>query len=186
LNYILAAFVLIFFKINLRFIDHSFFFYMTNLVGFFMVYMGIKSIGEDPVLKKMKPYVHIMVFHSFLFTILMAFGISYDSLLLSDFYYTVWSLVILAMVGMVLTLRIFILFTKYLKDNLNLEKKKSLFIDRLVEWVVLTFILAGIGFWIPEIRSFTMIMHLLVLAFLVIQLNACIRKEFRANPATLD
>lgn len=63
--------LLIFFKTNMNFIEIGIVYYFTNIIGYFLIYLGIKNVGgKYEKLNKLKPLAIVMIIHSLIFLVL--------------------------------------------------------------------------------------------------------------------
>lgn len=63
--------LLIFFKTNMNFIEIGFVYYFANILGYFLIYLGITKVGgKYEKLNKLKPLAIVMIIHSLIFLLL--------------------------------------------------------------------------------------------------------------------
>ena len=63
--------LLIFFKTNMNFVEIGIVYYFTNIVGYFLIYLGINKIEKKyEKLNKLKPLAIVMIIHSLIFLLL--------------------------------------------------------------------------------------------------------------------
>ena len=140
---IFVGFIFVFFKTNLSFLDSGSTYYMTNLIGYISILFGIIELGStNERLLKVKPYVIIMIAHSFIFFFLNITGKSPLTMPLSTSF-----AVIIAYGGLLLIVAgMFIIFAiiSELLDDLN-SKKNNKLLYNLINIMILLFILAGIS-----------------------------------------
>ncbi|MEK4129919.1 hypothetical protein NYE67_09565 [Solibacillus sp. FSL W8-0474] len=140
---IFVGFIFVFFKTNLSFLDSGATYYMTNLIGYISILFGIIELGRThQKLLKVKPYVMIMIVHSFIFFFLNITGTSPLTMPLST------SLAVIVAYGglLLIVAGMFIIFAiiSELLDDLNSKKNKDLLYN-LINIMMLLFILAGIS-----------------------------------------
>jgi hypothetical protein len=146
--------LLVFAKVNLQFLDTGVFFYLSNAVGYILMYVGLRSLSQVlPSIKRIQPLVIFMMFHSIGFTLLNGTGHSIKTISLSTGLATilVLSLALLAVAGMLMIFYILhqlILTLRNEEDYFStysrissLEKFLGLFILLLVVTGVLFFVL---------------------------------------------
>lgn len=163
---IFVGFIFVFFKTNLSFLDIGATYYITNIIGYIAIFFGIIELGRtNQRLLKVRPYVIIMIAHSFIFFLLNITGNSPLTMPLST------SLaVIIAIGGLVFIvagmLIIFAIISELL-DGLNSKKNKALLYN-LINIMMLLFILAGISAYFNILATTIMgILLLLEVLFLV-------------------
>ncbi len=163
---IFVGLIFVFFKTNLSFLDIGATYYITNIIGYIAIFFGIIELGRtNQRLLKVRPYVIIMIAHSFIFFLLNITGNSPLTMPLST------SLaVIIAIGGLVFIvagmLIIFAIISELL-DGLNSKKNKALLYN-LINIMMLLFILAGISAYFNILATTIMgILLLLEVLFLV-------------------
>lgn len=138
---------------------------------------------QSKLLKKASLLTIIMFFHSALFLLLNSMGLNINSFSISDPYENTiaWTLVIIAVIGMIITLGILYIITKFVKESINKEMKKEAFLNRIWEFIILTFVIAGVpSIWLGVFWPFTMGVHLLCVSCLIIEIFRIV------NADTLD
>ncbi|WP_404408032.1 hypothetical protein [Jeotgalibacillus malaysiensis] len=72
---ILIGLLLVFFKLNINFLDISLIYSFTNLIGYTLIFFGVKEVGRRyEAVGKALPLVSFMIFHSLAFLILNVTG----------------------------------------------------------------------------------------------------------------
>ncbi len=140
---IFVGLIFVFFKTNLNFLDIGVTYYVTNIIGYISIYLGINELGKiNQKLLKVRPYVMIMIAHSLIFLLLNMTGNSPLKIALSTPLEVMIALVgvVFIVVGMFL---VFVIISLIL-DNLMSKKNKEL-LDNLVNIMMLLFILSGIS-----------------------------------------
>ena len=166
----------VFFKTNLSFLDIGATYYITNVIGYISIFLGIIELGRtNQRLLKVRPYVIIMIAHSFIFFLLNITGNSPLTMPLST------SLaVIIAIGGLVFIVAgmflIFAIIFEILND-LNSKKNKEL-LYKLIKIMMLLFILAGISAYFNMLATPIMgILLLLEVLFLISYYYAFLSKN---------
>ncbi|MDG5472055.1 hypothetical protein P6709_09855 [Jeotgalibacillus sp. ET6] len=86
MNKIFFGFLFVFFKTNTSFFEDGTAFYGTNLVGYSLIYFGVKELGmKNESILKTQPYVIFMIVHSILFLGLNGSGNSPLSMALDSY-----------------------------------------------------------------------------------------------------
>lgn len=76
--------LLVFVKTNLQVLDMGVFFYASNIVGYLLIFWGIRRLEEEVSgLQRLKPFVLLMVAHSIGFAVLNGSGHSIQTIPLS-------------------------------------------------------------------------------------------------------
>ncbi len=140
---IFVGLIFVFFKTNLNFLDIGVTYYVTNIIGFISIYLGINELGKmNQKLLKIRPYVIIMIAHSLIFFLLNVTGNSPLKIALSTTLE-----VIIALVGLVFIIAgmflVFIIISLIMDDLISKTNKKLLY--NLVNIIMLLFILSGIS-----------------------------------------
>ncbi|NIK12571.1 hypothetical protein [Alkalibacillus almallahensis] len=138
---IFIGFIFVFFKTNLSFLDVGMTYYITNLIGYVSIYVGVQELEKtNQRLLKLKPYVIVMMAHSIIFFLLNITGHSPLTMGMSTPLETfiAWSGAILIFAGMFM---IFIIIFE-LMDGLTGKNKLSY---NLVSIMMFLFILACIS-----------------------------------------
>ncbi|REB09584.1 hypothetical protein DVB69_01885 [Sporosarcina sp. BI001-red] len=95
----------VFAKFNLQFLDTDFLFYITNVIGYSLMYVGLRSLGREiTAIRSIQPFVLVMIVHSIGFALLNGTGHSIKTISLSTGIGTIFalSLVTLAVAGMIM------------------------------------------------------------------------------------
>lgn len=103
MNLFVFGIFLVFVKINLQLLDTGVFFYVTNAAGYLLIYAGIRQLREEfQTLRRLAPYVLVMVLHSIGFAVLNGTGHSIQTIPLSGSLPTILavSLALLTVAGM--------------------------------------------------------------------------------------
>lgn len=140
---IFVGLIFVFFKTNLSFLDIGVTYYVTNIIGYISIYLGINELGKtNQKLLKIRPYVIIMIAHSLIFFLLNITDNSPLKVALSSTLEVITALVGLVFViaGMFL---VFVIISLIL-DNLISKVNKELLYN-LVNMMMLLFILSGIS-----------------------------------------
>ena len=100
-----SGLILVFFKTNLYFVDMGFFYYATNILGYGLMYLGVRNLkAGNQQMGKVQPLVLVMIFHSVFFLVMNGTGYSAGSIPLStgaEFALSM-SLLALAVAGMIM------------------------------------------------------------------------------------
>lgn len=140
---IFVGLIFIFFKTNLSFLDIGVTYYVTNIIGYMSIYLGINELGKtNQKLLKIRPYIIIMIAHSLIFFLLNITDNSPLKVALSS-----TPEVIIALVGfMFIIAGMFLVFViiSLILDNLISKANKELLYN-LVNMMMLLFILSGIS-----------------------------------------
>ncbi|TFE00568.1 hypothetical protein [Jeotgalibacillus salarius] len=170
---ILLGLLLVFFKTNINFLDIGIAYYLTNLIGYILVFFGVRALGRKyESIEKVQPLVVFMIFHSLSFLILNASGNSPLTLPL-DTYLAIISYVGLGFViaGMFM---VFVITSRLLEglENEQGETPHTRRLKRLCAGMMTTYVLAGMFYFlfsmVPEITQILMgVLMLLKIIFLV-------------------
>lgn len=140
---IFVGLIFVFFKTNLSFLDIGVTYYVTNIIGYMSIYLGINELGKtNQKLLKIRPYIIIMIAHSLIFFLLNITDNSPLKVALSS-----TPEVIIALVGFVFIIAgMFLVFViiSLILDNLISKVNKELLYN-LVNMMMLLFILSGIS-----------------------------------------
>ncbi|MBD8035972.1 hypothetical protein H9635_04410 [Solibacillus sp. A46] len=140
---IFVGLIFVFFKTNLSFLDIGATYYLTNIIGYISILFGIIELGRtNQRLLKVRPYVMIMIAHSFIFFLLNVTGNSPLTMAFSTSLATIiaYGGLLFIVAGMFL---IFAIISELL-DDLNSKKNKKLLYN-LINIMMMLFILAGIS-----------------------------------------
>ncbi|WP_350487359.1 hypothetical protein [Solibacillus sp.] len=140
---IFVGLIFVFFKTNLSFLDIGVTYYVTNIIGYMSIYLGINELGKtNQKLLKIRPYIIIMIAHSLIFFLLNITDNSPLKVALSS-----TPEVIIALVGFVFIIAgMFLVFViiSLILDNLISKANKELLYNQ-VNMMMLLFILSGIS-----------------------------------------
>lgn len=173
----------VFFKTNLSFVDIGVTYYVTNLIGYILIFAGIKELGmRNKKFEKVKHYTVFMIFHSFLFILLNVTENSPVTMALSTGSRTAISFLGFGFIiaGMFMVFYIIDLLIEGFKNELSGEftLKKLDYISRVM---VLTFILATISFmfnFVPMLAEALIgVLLLLKISFLFFYDNLLLKKN---------
>lgn len=140
---IFVGLIFVFFKTNLSFLDIGATYYITNIIGYISLFFGITELGRtNQRLLKVRPYIIIMIAHSFIIFLLNITG---NSPIMLPFSTPLE--VILAYGGLLFIVAgmfiIFAIISELLKDLHS--KKNKVWLFNLINIIMLLFILAGIS-----------------------------------------
>ncbi|MDW0109406.1 hypothetical protein [Sporosarcina aquimarina] len=110
----------VFAKVNLHFFDTGVFFYSTNIVGYLLIYLGLKKIGYfSKNNKKMQLIILLMMIHSVVFTLLNGSGHSIQTIEMSTAFgsLTALTVLVLAAIGNVMIFYILHQFILSVRNN---------------------------------------------------------------------
>lgn len=151
---VLVGLLFVFFKPNFEFLEIETAYYLTNIIGYLLLFFGVQELGRqyEKVLKA-QPYVIFMIFHSIFFSLLNISGNSpltmpMDSRL---------AIVSLAGLGFVIAgmFMVFVIIS-FLIEGLQAEFSTRR-LSMVVVSMMMTFALAGLCyFFIPEIAPILM------------------------------
>ena len=151
---ILIGLLFVFSKSNLEFLDIGISYYLTNIIGYLLIFFGIRELGlEYEKVRKAQPYAVFMIFHSILFLLLNITGNSPLMMPLESY------LVIIALTGLAFVIAG--MFMIYVIISILLESLKVEFSTRklraLCSAMMMTFILTGIFYFlIPDLAQVLM------------------------------
>ncbi|WOV83798.1 hypothetical protein PGH26_13080 [Sporosarcina jeotgali] len=103
MNLFILGVFLVFIKTNLQLLDTGVCFYVSNAAGYLLIYAGIRQLREEfQALRRLAPYVLVMVLHSVGFAVLNGTGHSIQTISLSGSWAAILavSLALLAVAGM--------------------------------------------------------------------------------------
>lgn len=180
---ILFGLFLVFFKTNLNFVEIGTAYYLTNIIGYISLFIGIKELGREKLkLNKIKPYIVFMILHSILFFLLNITGNSPLTLSLST---SIGTIISFSGFGFIIV-GIFMIFyiISVLIDDFKNDESRSWDIrklDYLFGTMILMSILATISFifnFIPMLAEIIMgILLLLQILFLVYYYNIFLKNN---------
>lgn len=94
----LLGLILVFVKTNLYFVDMGIFYYATNILGYGLMYLGVRDLkAGNEQMGKVQPLALVMIFHSVFFLVLNGTGYSAVSIPLSTGAEIVLSMSLLAL-----------------------------------------------------------------------------------------
>ncbi|MGD7044779.1 hypothetical protein [Jeotgalibacillus proteolyticus] len=166
MNKIFFGFLFVFFKTNASFFEDGTAYYVTNLVGYSLIFFGVKELGmKDEHVLKAQPYVIFMIVHSLLFLGLNGSGNAPLSMPL-DSYMAIIALVGLGFViaGMFMVFVIIPLILEGVGDAFRTRR-----LSILCAVMMMTFTLAGLFyFFSPEVTQLLVsVLLLMKVLFLV-------------------
>ncbi|CEG27170.1 hypothetical protein [Bacillus sp. B-jedd] len=176
---IFVGLIFVFFKTNFSFWDIGPTFYITNIIGYVLIFFGLNELERtnQPILKA-KPYVIIMIAHSMIFFLL---NITDHSPLTMGMSTTLEQIIVLAGVALIMAgmFMVFIIIFQ-LMDGLTSNMNKEVLYN-LVTIMILLFILAGIDAFfnfVPTLSTIIMgALLLLEVLFLFCYYNAFVIKN---------
>lgn len=179
---IFVGLIFVFFKINLSFLDIGVTYYVTNIIGYISICLGINELGKiNQKLLKVRPYVMIMIAHSLIFLLLNLTGNSPLKIALSTPLEVMLALGggVFIVAGMFL---IFIIISLILENLGDITNKPQL--DNLVNMMMLLFILTAISTFFQN--YIPMLATVLMGTLLVVELLFLLRyySVFRSNVET--
>lgn len=158
---IFVGLIFVFFKTNLNFLDIGVTYYVTNIIGYIFIYIGVNEMGKvNQKMLNVRPYVKIMIAHSLVFFLLNITG---NSPLQIAFSSTI--LEIIALVGVVFIISgMFLVFViiSLIVTNL-ISKTNKVLLDNLVNIMMLLFILLGISSYFNTMLATVIMVALLLL-----------------------
>ena len=178
MNKILFGLLFVFFKPNFDFLDIGVAYYLTNIIGYLLLFIGVRELESvyEKVLKA-KPYVLFMVGHSIFFFLLNISGNSPLTLPMDSYLATV-SLIGLGFIiaGMFMVFVIISILIEGLQVEFNTRK-----LSIVTVLMMLTFALAGLCyFFIPVIAQILMsVLLFLNVLFLVSFYSTFLRNRER-------
>ncbi|MDZ5712725.1 hypothetical protein [Jeotgalibacillus haloalkalitolerans] len=169
---IFLGLLLIFFKLDINFLDISLTYSITNLLGYILVFLGVKDLGRKyERIEKVQSLVIFMIFHSVAFLVLNATGNSPLTLPL-DSYLAIVSFVGLAFViaGMFMVFVIISRLIEGIEDGGETAHTRRL--KRLCAIMMTVYVLIGMFYFmftmVPEISQILMgVLLLLKIIFLM-------------------
>lgn len=170
---IFLGLLLVFFKLNISFLDISLTYSLTNLIGYILIFFGVKKVSRKyEGVEKAHPLVSFMIFHSLAFLILNASGNSPLELPL-DTYLAVISFVGLGFViaGMFMVLVIISRLIEGLEEDAGVTTHTKR-LKKLCAIMMAVYVLAGMFYFmftmVPAIAEVLMgALLLLKLIFLI-------------------
>ncbi|WP_047984358.1 hypothetical protein [Ornithinibacillus californiensis] len=140
---IFMGLIFVFFKTNLSFWDIGMTYYITNIIGYISILVGINELGRrNQKLIKVKPYVIAMIAHSIIVFLLNITG---NSPLMMGTSTTLE--ITIALVGVVFIVAgmfmVFIIISQVMDSLADTMRNRLLY--NLVNVMILLFILAGIS-----------------------------------------
>lgn len=151
---ILIGLLFVFSKSNLEFLDIGVSYYLTNIVGYLLIFLGVREVGRDyEKVRKAQPFALFMFVHSIVFFLLNITGNSPLMMPLESYLFVI-SLTGLAFViaGMFMVYVLISILLENLKDEFSTRKLRA-----LCSAMMMTFILTGIFyFWIPDLARLLM------------------------------
>lgn len=169
---IMLGLFFIFFKTNVAFVDTGIVFYVTNVIGYLFMYVGVRELQlQSDQFKRIRLWIGFMLAHSVFFVVLNGTGNSIQTHALSTFSssFVGFFLLALALVGMSI---IFYILHLLLQEGIFAK------VDRLVGGVFAMFIVAGICFFVtPSYAFLPMIVLFLLEAVLLIRMYATIQQQ---------
>lgn len=168
---IFVGLIFVFFKINLSFLDSGVTYYVTNIIGYLLIYLGLNELGRvNHKLLKVRPYVVMMIAHSLIFFLLNLTGNSPLTMALSTPLGVIIAIggAVLMIAGMFL---VFVIISLIL-DNVIL-KTNNVRLETLVNMMMLLFILSGISTYFQN--SIPLVATVVMVALLVIKVLFLIR-----------
>ena len=168
---IFVGLIFVFFKTNLNFLDSGVTYYVTNLIGYLLIYLGMNELGRgNQKLLKIRPYVVVMIAHSLIFWLLNSTGNSPLTIALS----TPLG-VMLALVGAALMVAgmfiVFVIISQILEHVL--PKTDKALLENLVNIMMLLFILSGISTYFQN--SIPLVATVVMVALFVVEILFLIR-----------
>lgn len=148
---IFVGLIFVLFNTNIYFWDIGVMDYITNIIGYILIFFGINELGRDNrSLLKIRPYVIIMIAHSIIFLLVDITGNS--PLTMEKSIPTLLGATFIA-AGMFMT---FIIISELMKDFTSEKNEKNKDqLNILVSIMMLLFILAGISAFISLIPMLT-------------------------------
>lgn len=140
---IFAGLIFVFFKTDLSFWDIGAIYYITNIIGYVSIFFGVKELGRsNQKILKVKPYVIIMIAHSFIFLLL---NITDNSPLTMGMSTRLETIIVIAGVVFIVAgmFMVFVIISQIM-DSLTSDMSKKVLYN-LVNIMMLLFILAGIS-----------------------------------------
>lgn len=174
---IFIGLIFVLFNTNIYFWDIGVMYYITNIIGYLLIFFGINELGrEHRSLLKIRPYVIIMIAHSIIFLLVDITG---NSPLTMEMSITALGGAAFNAAGMFM---IFIIISELMKDFTSEKNEKNKDqLNILVSIMMLLFILAGISAFLNLIPIFTPIimgtLYLLEVLFLIRYYNVFVSKD---------
>ncbi|WP_203333603.1 hypothetical protein [Planococcus beigongshangi] len=151
---VLFGLLFVFFKPNFEFLDIGIVYYLTNIIGYLLLFLGVRELGRqyEKVLKA-QPYVIFMVVHSIFFFLLNISGKSPLTIPMDS------RLAIVSLVGLGFAIAgMFMVFViiSFLIEGLQIEFPARR-LSMVVVLMMMTFAFAGLCyFFIPGIAPILM------------------------------
>ena len=162
--------LLVFVKTNLDFIDTGTMYYATNILGYGLMYLGVRDLkAGNEKMGKVQPLVLVMICHSIFFFALNSTGHSAGSIPLSTFagFALSISLLVLAVAGTMMITFILSLFISAISSRLSSISR----LDWLVGLMLGCMVLASILFFtLKPLAYFSMGVVLLVQVLFIFRL----------------
>ena len=159
--------VLVFVKLNLHFIDTGVFFYVTNTIGYILIYASIRIFYQSlSGVKRIQTFVLLMIFHSIGFSILNGTGNSLKTIALVTWLDGIFAIILmlLSVVGMFVIFYIldqFIVALRKEQNSSSIQSSISNF-EKPIGFLVLFLIISGILFFIlPTLSNIFMLILLI-------------------------
>ncbi|KIL51102.1 hypothetical protein [Jeotgalibacillus campisalis] len=178
MNKIFFGVLLVFFKTNVSFLEIGAAYYVTNSIGYLLIFFGVKELGNkvERVLKA-QPYVVFMVIHSIIFLLLNTSGNSPLTIAM-DSYMAVISFVGLCFViaGMFMIFVIISLLIEGMEDEFHTKRLSILCVA-----MMMIFTLAGLFyFFTPGLAQLLMsVLLFLKVLFLIVFYHVYLRNSVR-------
>jgi len=164
---VLIGLFFVFFKLNVSFLDIGVTYYLTNIIGYSSIFLGVRELERKyQRISKVQPYVIFMIFHSIIFFLLNITG--HSPLTIPMFsYMAVISLVGLGfvIVGMFMVFVIISHLIEQVEEETSGVFKTSR-LKILCVAMMMIFVLAGICYFFFPVGAQILMAILLILKFL--------------------
>lgn len=165
---IILGLLFIFFKTNLDFMETGLYFYVTNLIGYVIMYFGIQELSlRSDRFKRIRPFIVLMIAHSVFFIVINGSGNSIQTIALSSLtaFGMSFALLILAVAGGCMVFYVIHLVVEALQ-KVGSEFVSIAKVEKLLGIMIVVFVLSGIVFF--SIPSFA---FLLTAALLIVEIT---------------
>ncbi|WP_432354738.1 hypothetical protein [Sporosarcina sp. A2] len=168
----------VFAKFNLQFIDTGVLYYATNIIGYGLIYTGLRSMSNEMNgIQRVLPFALFMILHSLGFAVLNGTGHSIKTIPLSTGTSTILalSLVALAVAGMIMIVHIIQQFILVIRttneDSLSYSNITSL--EKFPAMVIVLMIITGILFFtFPAVAPIAMILLIVTEGLFVLKISS--------------
>ncbi|WP_040285045.1 hypothetical protein [Sporosarcina koreensis] len=182
MNIFLLGVLLVFAKTNLQLLDMGVFFYSTNAVGYALICIGLRQMGDSlPRVRRLLPAAGFMVLHSIGFAVLNGTGHSLQTIALSSGAATAAALLlaVLAVTGLGMIFYIIHEVFVAIQHDETVAFTDIGFLEKMPGLLLLLLILTTVLFFtVPTVASVLLLLLLAGEVILLVQLSAKVRPVF--------